>query len=84
MTKVTSDVTGDIGDIATVVGAIPYLASLSVRERADLAARCRVRAFGKGAVVFTEGEAATGLWVMLAGRVRLVHDAARARAGAPH
>src|SRR5712692_3724888 len=76
MTKVTSNVTGDV---ATGLKAIPYLASLSVRERADLAARCRVRAFGKGAVVFTEGEAATGLWVVLAGRVRLVRTTPRGR-----
>ena len=76
MTKVTSNVTGDI---AAGLGAIPYLASLSVRERGDLAARCRVRAFGKGAVVFMEGEAATGLWVVLAGRVRLVRTTPRGR-----
>src|SRR5213594_334274 len=72
MTKVTSDV-------ATGLAAIPYLASLSARERSDLARRCRVRAFGKGALVFSEGQAATGVWVVLAGRVRLVRSSPRGR-----
>ncbi len=76
MTKVTSSIASDV---ATGLAAIPYLASLSARERADLAARCRVRAFGKHAIVFTEGEAATGLWVVLAGRVRLVRMSPRGR-----
>lgn len=72
MTKVTSE-------IASGLTAIPYLTSLSARERADLAGRCRVREFAKGAVVFTEGDAATGLWVVLAGRVRLVRMSPRGR-----
>ena len=76
MTKVTSRIASDV---ATGLATIPYLASLSARERADLAARCHVKLFGKRATVFTEGEPATGLWVVLAGSVRLVRMSARGR-----
>ncbi|PYN97806.1 MAG: Crp/Fnr family transcriptional regulator [Candidatus Rokuibacteriota bacterium] len=76
MTKVTSRIASDV---ATGLAAIPYLASLSARERADLAARCHVKLFSKRATVFTEGEPATGLWVVLAGSVRLVRMSARGR-----
>ena len=86
MTKVTSNVTlvgSDdsrvVSDVASGLAAIPYLASLSARERTDLGRRCRVRAFDKGAVVFSEGEAATGVWVVLAGRVRLMRSSPRGR-----
>jgi CRP/FNR family transcriptional regulator, dissimilatory nitrate respiration regulator len=72
MTKVTPDVVRGLA-------VVPYLASLPARERAVLAGRCRVREFGKGAIVFTEGDAATGLWVVLAGRVRLVRTSTRGR-----
>src|SRR5881296_206698 len=80
MTKVTSGV-----KIASEgLAAIPYLASLSTRERTDLARRCRVRAFEKGAIVFSEGQAATGVWVVLGGRVRLARSSPRGREQALH
>ena len=72
MTKVTAAVVSGLA-------AIPYLASLSARDRTELAEPCRMREFDKGAIVFTEGEAATGLWVVLAGRVRLVRTSTRGR-----
>src|SRR6267378_1753449 len=75
MTKVTSGVKVASEGLA----AIPFLASRSSRERTDLARRCRVRAFEKGAIVFSEGQAATGVWVVLAGRVRLVRSSPRGR-----
>src|SRR5262249_7740187 len=36
-------------------------------------------AIRQGRIVFTEGEAATGVWVVLAGRVRLVRTSTRGR-----
>src|SRR5262249_24116713 len=54
------------------------------RDRTELAARCRVREFAKGGIVFTEGEAATGVWVVLAGRVRLVRTSTRGRGQGLH
>jgi CRP-like cAMP-binding protein len=77
MTKVTVDV-------AAGLAAIPYLAPLSARERADLASRCLVKSFAKGKAIFAEGEPATGLWVVLAGRVRLVRISPRGREQALH
>src|SRR5437867_4036259 len=75
MTKVTSGVKVASEGLA----AIPYLASLSTRERTDLARHCRVRTFDKGAIVFSEGQAATGVWVVLGGRVRLARSSPRGR-----
>ena len=79
MTKVTSDVADITLDVASGLAAIPYLASLPTRERTDLARRCRVRTFTRGAIVFSEGQSATGVWVVLAGRVRLVRSSPRGR-----
>jgi CRP-like cAMP-binding protein len=79
MTKVTSDVADITPDVATGLAAIPYLASLPTRERTGLARRCRVRTFTRGAIVFSEGESATGVWVVLTGRVRLVRSSPRGR-----
>jgi CRP/FNR family transcriptional regulator len=79
MTKVTSDVASVTPDVASGLATIPYLASLPTRERTDLARRCRVRTFPKGAMVFCEGQSAMGVWVVLAGRVRLVRSSPRGR-----
>jgi CRP/FNR family transcriptional regulator len=77
MTKVTVDVTAGLA-------AVPYLATLSARERASLASRCLVKSFAKGSVIFAEGEPATGLWIVVAGRVRLVRISPRGREQALH
>lgn len=72
MTKVTSEIEAGLS-------AIPYLAPLPVRERTALASRCLVRGFRRGAVIFEEGVAAAGLWVVLVGRVKLVRVSASGR-----
>jgi CRP-like cAMP-binding protein len=43
-----------------------------------------VKRIAKGKAIFAEGEAATGLWVVLAGRVRLVRMSRRGREQALH
>jgi len=65
MTKVTSEISAGLA-------AVPYFSSLSTHARAALAARCVVRGVRRGLVIFQEGAPATGLWVVLAGRVKLV------------
>lgn len=72
MTKVTRG-------IVDALGAIPYFALLPAAALADVAARCAVRTFTRGALVFEEGAPATGLWVVLAGRVKLVRVSAAGR-----
>ena len=72
MTKVTVDV-------AAGLAALPYLAALPAHERADLASRCLVKSVARGRTIFAEGDPATGLWVILAGRVRLVRMSRRGR-----
>ncbi|WP_067477052.1 Crp/Fnr family transcriptional regulator [Actinomadura hibisca] len=47
-----------------------FLAQLSPEERADLAARGRVREFGRGETLFREGEESTWVAVLLTGRVK--------------
>jgi CRP/FNR family transcriptional regulator len=59
--------------------AIPYFASLPAAALAALGTRCTLRAFKRGAVVFEEDARAAGLWVVLAGRVKLVRTSAAGR-----
>jgi CRP/FNR family transcriptional regulator len=72
MTKVTVD-------LADALRTIPYLAGLDRAQRAALAARCVVRAVPRAGVVFEEGHPATGVFVVLAGRIKLVRLSARGR-----
>src|SRR5688500_4483217 len=59
--------------------AIPYFAVLPAADAAALGARCAVRAFARGAMIFEEGAEATGLWVILEGRVKVVRMSASGR-----
>ncbi len=72
MTKVTTEISAGLA-------AVPYLALLPARERAALAARCAIRTARRGAVIFEKGAAAAGLWIVLAGRVKLVRMSASGR-----
>jgi CRP/FNR family transcriptional regulator, cyclic AMP receptor protein len=47
-----------------------FLAELAAVERADLETRGRMRDFGRGDVLFTEGERSTWVAVLVAGRVK--------------
>jgi CRP-like cAMP-binding protein len=52
--------------------AIPYLPALPDAERLGRARRCRLRSVPKGGVIFEEGQPPAGVFVVRAGRVRLV------------
>ncbi len=80
MTKVTRAKSTAVSP-ATIQGlrAISYFAALPPEDLAVLGTRCIVRAFERGAVVFEEGAQAAGLWVVLAGRVKVVRVSASGR-----
>ncbi|GAA1561408.1 Crp/Fnr family transcriptional regulator [Actinomadura kijaniata] len=51
-----------------------FLAEITPEERADLESRGRVREFARGEVLFWEGEEATWVAVLLAGKVKAYSD----------
>lgn len=51
---------------------LPLFAELSATTRARLAAGSAVRSFANGATLFRAGDAVTGLYIVLAGRVRVM------------
>jgi CRP/FNR family transcriptional regulator len=59
-------------DRERVLAAIPYLRDLPAADRRRIAARTSVRDVRRGEHVFEEGAPATGLFVVMEGRVRLV------------
>jgi CRP/FNR family transcriptional regulator len=61
------------------LAGVPYLRELDARERVGLARRCAVRRVRRGATIFHEGAPAAGLWIVLAGRIKVVRLAARGR-----
>ena len=65
MTKVTSDREAALAGIA-------YLRALPPADLRRLASHAVVLAFRKGSRIFEEGEPATGLFVVMEGRIRLV------------
>jgi len=72
MTKVTDEA-------IAALGRVPYLRALPPDGIAALAGRCALRDARRGATIFEEGAEATGLWVILAGRVKLVRTSPRGR-----
>lgn len=54
------------------LGRVPYLATLPAPALRELAGRAISRGVPRDGVVFTEGEVATGLVIVLAGRVKIV------------
>lgn len=51
---------------------LPLFAELSATTRARLAAGSAVRSFAEGSTLFCAGDAVTGLYIVLSGRVRVV------------
>ena len=80
MTKVTRPrPAAGLAAITDGLRAIPYFAPLAAGDLAALGTRCSMRAFKRGAIVFEEGAQAAGLWVVLAGRVKVVRTSAAGR-----
>jgi signal transduction histidine kinase len=55
-----------------VLARVPLLRPLSPEQRADLAGRGEIRRFPAAAIVFREGDAADGMYVVVQGGVRIV------------
>ena len=54
-----------------ILKATPLFAALDESELNSLAARCGVRPYSHGQVLFSEGEPCTGLFIVVTGRVRI-------------
>ena len=71
MTKVTGPI--------QALAAVPYLQRLPAAEQSTLLGRARLRTVRRGQIIFEEGAPALGLWIVLAGRVKLVKLSPRGR-----
>ena len=54
-----------------ILKATPLFAALDESEISSLAARCGIRPYASGEVLFTEGEPCKGLYIVVSGRVRI-------------
>jgi len=54
-----------------ILKATPLFAALDEAEVNSLAARCRIRPYSTGEVLFSEGEPCKGLYIVVSGRVRI-------------
>jgi CRP/FNR family transcriptional regulator len=64
---------------AETLARVSYFRSLSSRELADLAGRCRSRMLRPGEVLFDEGAACTSLFVIASGRIEVRQTSLRGR-----
>jgi CRP/FNR family cyclic AMP-dependent transcriptional regulator len=61
----------DISTARQILKATPLFAALDESELNSLAARCGIRPYAPGEVLFTEGEPCKGLYIVMSGRVRI-------------
>jgi CRP/FNR family cyclic AMP-dependent transcriptional regulator len=54
-----------------ILKATPLFAALDELELNSLAARCGIQTFSPGQILFSEGEACKGLYIVVSGRVRI-------------
>ena len=54
-----------------ILKAAPLFAALDDAELISLAARCAIRSYSPGEILFSEGEPCTGMYIVVAGRVRI-------------
>lgn len=59
-------------DISVLLAMHPLFAGLPTETRADVAARMVPRQYRRGAIIFSEGDAATGLHLIGSGTVRII------------
>ena len=55
----------------SILKSTPLFAALDEPEIQSLAARCGIRPYGQGEILFTEGEPCKGLYIVVSGRVRI-------------
>jgi CRP/FNR family cyclic AMP-dependent transcriptional regulator len=60
-----------VANARIILQQTPLFAPLDEAELTALAARCAIRAYTQGQVLFTEGEPCTGLYIVVTGRVRI-------------
>lgn len=61
-------------DPAEALDRVPYLRLLPAADRERLARQAEVRRASRGSLVFLEGEEAAGIFLILAGRIRIVRS----------
>ena len=54
-----------------ILKATPLFAALDEAELNSLAARCGIKTYGPGEILFSEGEDCSGLYIVVTGRVRI-------------
>ena len=54
-----------------ILKATPLFAALDELELNSLAARCGIQSYSPGQILFSEGEACKGLYIVVSGRVRI-------------
>lgn len=67
------------GDVAPILGKVPYFAGLSPELVGVLAGMARPRDYRQGEVILWEGDPCEGLYVVLAGRVKVFKRSAEGR-----
>src|SRR5580693_5272631 len=62
-----------------ILKATPLFEALDESEISSLAARCRIRPYSPGEILFSEGEPCKGLYIVVSGRVRIFKTSANGR-----
>lgn len=62
-----------------ILKATPLFAALDESEISSLAARCGIRPYSSGEILFSEGEPCKGLYIVVSGRVRIFKTSVNGR-----
>jgi len=62
-----------------ILEATPLFAALDEPDRESLAARCRMRSYSPGEMLFAEGDPCQGMYIVVSGRVRIFKTAGNGR-----
>src|ERR1700692_3566155 len=63
----------------SILEATPLVAALDESEVSSLAARCGIRPYSEGEILFSEGEPCKGLYIVVSGRVRIFKTSVNGR-----
>ncbi len=66
-------------DALELLGRVPYFSQLSPTELAQVQRRLVPVACGAGEIIFSDGEACTGMFIVIQGQVRIVKSSAEGR-----